>query len=534
MANPIVNLQWNCDGLKAKRLELDTLIAEYSPRVICLQETMLDPSIERSQNDPSKLPSFVKIKGYKAYFKCIPSGRNGLAIYVKNNTFHSRINLKTRLQALAIKISFEGKQFIISNHYVSISHDGTPSSAQYERIISQFDTPFIMCGDFNSHHEFWSHPHNNSRGIQLEKFISGNHLGLLNTVDKTRYDPIHHSWSLLDLSIVHPALYLDFDSKIVCDQHTSDHNPITISYNKEMFELEKMSKYNYKRADWGSFKNQCENEILEDILDSDDPIVTFTQKLIDIATDNIPMTSPFYKKCSKPWFDDECKAAKRERNKANRFKRRYPCLRTHIKAKVANAKTKRLFKKKKKESWKSYVSSINNRTPSKKVWNMIGKITGKNIPSHLIHLKDPITGELITNKLDIANKIGETFQNNSSSTSYSDEFQTIKNREEENDLNFTPTKPHEKNASYNKKFKLRDLKRAIKKSKDSSPGEDQIHYQLLKHLPNSSLNIFLNIINKFWDSQDFPASWREAFLLLSKSQQKDFFVSKRPTGDFYN
>ena len=95
MANPIVILQWNCDGLKAKRLELDTLIAEYSPRVICLQETMLDPSIERSQNDPSKLPSFVKIKGYKAYFKCIPSGRNGLAIYVKNNTFHSRINLKT-------------------------------------------------------------------------------------------------------------------------------------------------------------------------------------------------------------------------------------------------------------------------------------------------------------------------------------------------------------------------------------------------------------------------------------------------------
>ena len=101
-----------------------------------------------------------------------------------------------------------------------------------------------MCGDFNSHHEFWSHPHNNSRGTQLEKFISDNHLGLLNTVDKTRYDPVHHSWSLLDLSIVHPALYLDFDSKIVCDQHTSDHNPITISYNKEMFELEKMSKYN--------------------------------------------------------------------------------------------------------------------------------------------------------------------------------------------------------------------------------------------------------------------------------------------------
>ena len=87
---------------------------------------------------------------------------------------------------------------------------------------------------------------------------------------------------------------------------------------------------------------------------------------------------------------------------------------------------------------------------------MISKITGKNIPSHLLHLKDPITGELIMNKTDIANKIGETFQNNSSSTNYFAEFQFIKNNVEKNNMNFTPIKPHEKNASYNKKFKLRD------------------------------------------------------------------------------
>ena len=176
---------------------------------------------------------------------------------------------------------------------------------------------------------------------------------------------------------------------------------------------------------------------------------------------------------------------------------------------------------KKQESWKSYVSSINNRTPSKKVWNMISKITGKNIPSHLLHLKDPITGELIMNKTDIANKIGETFQNNSSSTNYFAEFQFIKNNVEKNNMNFTPIKPHEKNASYNKKFKLRDLKRAIKRSKDSTPGGDHIHYQLLKHLPDSSLNILLDIINKHWDSQTFPDSWREALLLPIPKPGKD-------------
>ena len=60
--------------------------------------------------------------------------------------------------------------------------------------------------------------------------------------------------------------------------------------------------------------------------------------------------------------------------------------------------------------WQKYVSSINSRTPSKKIWNMISKITGKNIPSHVLHLKDKSTGDLITNKNDIAAKIGSSFQ----------------------------------------------------------------------------------------------------------------------------
>ena len=149
------------------------------------------------------------------------------------------------------------------------------------------------------------------------------------------------------------------------------------------------------------------------------------------------MTSPFHKKHSKPWFDNDCKKAKRERNSANQILKRYPCYNNALKARIARARAKRLFKRKKRESWKNYVSSINSRTPSKKVWNMISKITGKNIPSHLIHLKDPFTGDLLTDKEEIANKIGQTFQRNSSSQNYGEEFQSIKRVEEEKPLNFS-------------------------------------------------------------------------------------------------
>ena len=46
-------------------------------------------------------------------------------------------------------------------------------------------------------------------------------------------------------------------------------------------------------------------------------------------------------------------------------------------------------------------------------------------------------------------------------------------------------------------------------------------YQLLKHLPDSSLKILLSIINKHWDSQTFPDSWREALLLPIPKHGKD-------------
>ena len=116
MANPNVILQWNCNGLKGNRIELEILIAEYSPAVICLQETMLNPDVERTQKDVNSLPSYVKFKGYTGYFKCISSGHNGIAIYVKNGIIHTPVTLKTRLQALAVRITFQGKEIIVSNH----------------------------------------------------------------------------------------------------------------------------------------------------------------------------------------------------------------------------------------------------------------------------------------------------------------------------------------------------------------------------------------------------------------------------------
>ena len=59
-----------------------------------------------------------------------------------------------------------------------------------------------------------------------------------------------------------------------------------------------------------------------------------------------------------------------------------------MRARLIQARTKELFKQKKRDSWKNYVSSDNVNTPSTKVWDMIRKITGENVASPMHHLKD--------------------------------------------------------------------------------------------------------------------------------------------------
>ena len=53
-------------------------------------------------------------------------------------------------------------------------------------------------------------------------------------------------------------------------------------------------------------------------------------------------------------------------------------------------------------------------------------------------------------------------------------------------------------------------KKAPYLSSISMVGSDDIHYQILKHIPECTLKTLLNIYNKIWDGGDFPTDWREA------------------------
>ena len=84
-----------------------------------------------------------------------------------------------------------------------------------------------------------------------------------------------------------------------------------------------------------------------------------------------------------------------------------------------------------------------------------------------------------TSKTDIADTLGETFCQNSSSFNYSESFRTIETEQKKVKFNFKS----QNNEIYSKDFYFDELVEAIQLSHDSATGPDEIPYQMLKYLP---------------------------------------------------
>ena len=182
------------------------------------------------------------------------------------------------------------------------------------------------------------------------------------------------------------------------------------------------------------YHSLCEGSLkIDKFNNSLDPLDDFTSSLLEISNKSIPKTSTNPKK-SKPWYNDECKDAIKQRKQALSKFCKYPTKENLNQVKNFRAKARRTIKASKRKSWKSYVSNLNYKTPIKKVWDMIRKISGKSKAPSFTQLNTK-RGTKATSKEEIANTLGETFLDNSSSRNYSEKFQNIKKQEEKSNLN---------------------------------------------------------------------------------------------------
>ena len=141
----------------------------------------------------------------------------------------------------------------------------------------------------------------------------------------------------------------------------------------------------FSKANWEQFYDVCLESISEDILEKADPLHSLDEHITKAPYDCIPRATTIPKK-SNPWFGEECREALKARRALDKRVRQSRELRgENISAcRRSQAKARRLFDQKKRQSLAEYVSKLSAETPIKHWGIEWGNIWQKHLPSQAI------------------------------------------------------------------------------------------------------------------------------------------------------
>ncbi len=495
-------LQWNANGIKNHSHELIALIklGVLKPHVICIQETKLGRKAK------------FHIPGYTAYRKDRKKDSPGVAgggliTLVDNRCTSLSIdadvgNLET--QVVAVTLAGGSKEIRVANVYHRVS---SPTSVEelkkLRRIVGKTG---VILGDFNAHHPMWSDREQACcHGKVVEEWLQSEDspaLAILNDDSNTRYDSIHHSWSALDLTIVTNDLATDSVWQVYDDTWGSDHCPIITSIGTPPQleeDINPQERWDFAKADWHYFKQKC-LEINPDLIASDCPDLfarNLTKAILAAAASAIPTKTPYTARCPVPWWNSDIAKARRARRKAlNRSKKdksAFPQLAE------ARKKVKELITEAKTASWQEFCGTLNDKSNAKVVWSKIHAIKGKK------RTRIPKVTGAHSNK-EKADLFANHFASVSNNTNHSPMFLANKGRIASD----PPKQPHANDKLFNTAFTLEEFQRAINHKKGTAPGADKTSYEMLKKLPNDTMQLLLQLYNVIWEKGHVPSQWKTA------------------------
>ena len=241
----------------------------------------------------------------------------GSSVLIRNNIIHSPVQLSTNLQAVAVKITLS---FVFTLCSIYAPPNTRIDIKDFEHLLSQIQGPIMILGDFNAHNTLWGSDHQTPKGKFMETFILQNDFCLYNDGSYTFLHSGNGSYSAIDLSFASPSLFDRFSWEVYDDCCGSDHFPIILTATEDDTNV-KQQRWKFKQADWNSFKDLCSSRLNKHTFTSEDPIPDFSNILLHIAENTIPKSS-VSSKPKKPWFDDDCKQAIKDRKRAERTYRR--------------------------------------------------------------------------------------------------------------------------------------------------------------------------------------------------------------------
>ena len=295
----------------------------------------------------------------------------------------------------------------------------------------------------------------------------------------------------------------------------SDHNAIQTTIRNIPLPPPESFKQRWKlqKADWSSFYSIIEDHMAchpppKDNHTLEEKYQYITDTIITAASKSIPKTTTGQKPHNAWYKNDAMKITKNEVNYRLKQHRKKPTEITKTELTNATDIHRQTCNEAKTESWIKWTETLNDQTNAKDLWNRVKLVNG----SKATTTRHP-------NPTSKAEELCKTFADRSKSDNIpADVRQKLqallgsRNRQAEEAI----IKDHPCDTP----FTLHELNNATNHRQDTSPGEDQVSFSMVRHAPDILKNFILHVINQSWDETTLPETWKKAIITAIPNQLK--------------
>lgn len=494
----------------------------------------------------------LKIDGYNFVYDGSPLG---VAILIKNNIEYNRIvftDIGLNSTFVQINTSFNNtqKRILVGSIYIPCSYAVQRLQSDLDRLLdllARFDG-FIVGGDLNARSLSWGDSSENLNGKTLQAWLLDHALDVVRLCDSSPSYP--NGPSFLDHFLVSPNLLntIEANFRISSLSTFSDHYPIKLELNlhsSEVVTKAPQSYTSYKDTNWINFRNDLDSASLSlmppsnrnlevneiDIfIDRFNNIVTsvhdaHSRKII-VHQDKLPLSEKVKRffRIKHSWQKDLKKIFHRTGNRRSQeyiiLSKQIQLLKTIIKETINIENTQHFNKK------------LQNIRPGPSAFRQVYNIVGKS-KSSLCHSIMHNDSELF-NKAEIAEQFQVTYERTFSQrtpinpvSDYDSRVADFLTPLPHQIYNFSENFPAIQNPDtfhFTSTDTIRNIICNINNKKSS--GADKISNFILKHLPQSSLQILECIFNNCTNLGYFPLEWKKAIIIPIKKKPSSKTVAE--------
>ena len=513
---PIKVVSLNANGIISKKLDIELIIHDHKPDIICCQETHLNSSIKSSE---------LFNNSYTVYRKDRDCRGGGVCIAVSNDILASPCpELDTDTESVWIKIQVAGHKLLhICSFYRPPSEKGEyidrlrPALETLSKKYCKKDLPHVVvCGDFNFPQIDWESllPVSNCSGNLLLELANDFNLSQL-VQSPTRKDVNSGAENILDLVF---STHRSLISNLLVGEQISDHSMIGFNVNSNLKVAVKSPRkiYIYSKGNYqamkeefnlfsSNYRHNANNASVEENW------CAFKSKILMLANKHIP--NKVVSDSNRPaWLNRQVKHLMNIRNRLAKKVKHNNSTDAINKLRQARKNVKNAIK----ESHNNYVKSIiggNNKNLSRFYKYINSKRTDGNYipPINSINNNDQLTGNA-----DKANEFNKFF-----SSVFTDE---PSDNTPELEMNATVSSMPDINVTENGVYNL-----LVGLDPNKASGPDGIAPRILIELASEISPVLTHLFNQSLQTGQVPTDWRQANVTpIFKKGSRDKVQNYRP------